>query len=302
MSKYETHLWKEPELPFVLNRMLLDTQHKLSGANWHENVELLYVINGSGYVLNGGHRINLAPGDITVFNSNVIHDVGTDAFFEYYYLIIDRPFCVSNYFDTNQIHYTQEKICDRVIADRMQEIIAEYEKAPGTPFRTQSIRAQILSVMVYLGRNYTVSVRSQKDSCIQEGIKQAIDLIRLNLSSPDLSLEAIAESVGISKYYFAHKFRQITGYTCVNYINLMRCEKAKMLLSEKQTEIKEIGVRCGFNSHSYFTRVFRECTGQSPTDYRTLAEHLPAPLSPDIRWNGNRPPVPVAKEGDASPG
>lgn len=266
--KYETHLWNTPELPFVLRRMELAGQHRISGANWHENIELLLAEGGSGYVLNDGIRINLSPGDAVIFSSNAIHDVGTESVFTYHYLIIDRPFCLANFFDSNQIHYTQEKITDPELVRQVQEILAEYRTGEGSPFRVQSIRAKALALIVYLGRKYTVSIGTQTDSRMQTAIKQAIDLIRRDLSAPDLSLDGIAESSGISKYYFAHKFRQITGYTLVNYINLMRCEKAKGLLANEQKEIQEIGNQCGFNSHSYFTRVFKECTGLSPTDYR----------------------------------
>ena len=267
---YETHLWKEPELPFILNHRELNDRFRISGANWHENTELLLAESGAGYVLNNGKRIELSPGDAVMLSSNVIHDVGTESAFSYHYLIVDRLFCLSNYFDSNQIHYTQERIRDPEVVRLMGEIISDYHADVGAPFRTQSIRANVLALLVHLGRNYTVSIGDQADSRVQSGVKQAIDRIRGNLSMPDLSLDGIAESCGISKFYFARKFRQITGYTCVDYINVMRCEKAKTLLACEQTRIQDVGTQCGFNSHSYFTRVFRAYTGQSPKDYRSV--------------------------------
>ena len=47
----------------------------------------------------------------------------------------------------------------------------------------------------------------------------------------DLSLDKVADFVGISKYYFAREFRRITGYTFVTHLNMTRCEAAKELLS-----------------------------------------------------------------------
>ena len=98
-------------------------------------------------------------------------------------------------------------------------------------------------------------------------IKQAIGLIRSD-ASRDLSLDEVANFVGLSKYYFAREFRRVTGYTFVSYVNLTRCEKAKALLTQNEMSIGEIGRACGFSNQSYFTRTFRAYTGRLPGVYR----------------------------------
>jgi AraC-like DNA-binding protein len=86
--------------------------------------------------------------------------------------------------------------------------------------------------------------------------------------SRDLSLDEVAEFVGLSKYYFAREFRRVTGYTFVTYVNLMRCERAKVLLAQNKLNIGEVGRACGFSNQSYFTRTFRAYTGRLPGVYR----------------------------------
>lgn len=270
MSTYETHLWENPELPFIFHRTQTKVPHRLGGGNWHENVEIIFALAGEGEVLNDGVQIRLMPGEASVINSNAIHDVATAAGFTYYYLIVDRSFCLANYFDTNRITFRTERIVDPYLTECFTRLGEEYEKDPASPFRTQKIRALILSVMAHLCTAYCRTGGTRTDSRLQSSVKQAIGYIRSHLDSPDLSLDEITQAVGISKYYFVRKFQQITGYTCVNYINLMRCEKAKKLLAEGRLDAGEVGKLCGFNSHSYFSNVFRGITGVSPKEFRAV--------------------------------
>ena len=67
-----------------------------------------------------------------------------------------------------------------------------------------------------------------------------------------------------------------TGVTLVKYINTLRMEKARtMLSSEPDKNISEISDACGFQDSSYFTRVFRLMTGFSPTRYRIISVRNP---------------------------
>ena len=268
MSKYETHVWENPEIPFIFNHMHLGRHQPVSGANWHENVELLYIVEGAGTVWVDGIQLPIKKGDQMIMNSNCLHDISTNEDLCYYYLVVDRSFCIANHFDTNKLLFESKVFRDTLVAALFEDLIAEYQQEKENSFRTQAIRAIVLSILVQIGRYYSHPVDNKEESHLLSCMKQAIGYIRSNSDSSDLTLETITEFVGLSKYYFAHKFKQITGYTCVQYINIIRCEKAKSLLMDRQLDICEIGERCGFNNQSYFTRVFRSYVGMSPSTYR----------------------------------
>ena len=123
-------------------------------------------------------------------------------------------------------------------------------------------------IMALLCRDHSIKgAPSQNNSYLLSCIKESIGLIRAQ-SERDLSLDEISNAVGLSKYYFAREFRRITGYTFVSYVNMTRCEKAKLLLAEKRMSIGEIGRACGFENQSYFSRTFRNYTGVLPGAYR----------------------------------
>ena len=59
--------------------------------------------------------------------------------------------------------------------------------------------------------------------------------------------------------------------TVVGYLNSLRCEKAKPLLSEGGESIEEVARAVGFSGATYFARVFKESVGMLPSEYRAAA-------------------------------
>ena len=104
-------------------------------------------------------------------------------------------------------------------------------------------------------------------SLSQKSIQQAIEYINEYLTE-DLSLEAIATSIGMSKYHFCRLFRQEMGLTPWQYVIQQRIEAAKRLLANPQLSIAQISRRLGFSTQGQFTNFFRKHVGVSPKQYR----------------------------------
>jgi AraC-like DNA-binding protein/uncharacterized protein (DUF3820 family) len=86
--------------------------------------------------------------------------------------------------------------------------------------------------------------------------------IKENLTKK-LTLDEIAANVGLSKYYFLRQFKKITGYTVIDYVNIIRCEYAQELLRSEKYKVKEVALLCGFDNFSYFTNVYKKYTGKN---------------------------------------
>lgn len=267
MSQYEAHPMRDPSLPFILLFTHRRSDRATNPSNWHENLEILYVTEGTGTVYCNEEQLSVGEGDVAILNANCLHTVSTSQEIQYACLIVDRSFCLANHFDTNRIHY-QHLIRDPRLTEAMDHLLEEYRLPTETPFRTQGIRAAILQVLTVAGRHYSRKEDTPAtDSRLLASIKQAMGYIR-DQSDRDLSLEEVSELVGLSKYYFAREFHRITGYTFVAYVNLIRCEKAKHLLAKDQMSVASVGRSCGFPSASHFTRTFLHFTGCLPSAYR----------------------------------
>lgn len=85
----------------------------------------------------------------------------------------------------------------------------------------------------------------------------------------DLSIDTIASLMANSKSTFNRHIKALTGISSAAYILQLRLKKAcQMLTSQETKSIGEISMSCGFDDMSYFSRVFKQNFGQTPSDYR----------------------------------
>jgi AraC family transcriptional regulator len=84
----------------------------------------------------------------------------------------------------------------------------------------------------------------------------------------DLSLDEMAQSVGLSTAHFARMFRKSTGETPHQFVLRQRLERAKAMLRAPDARVLDVAVACGFKTQQHFAQVFRDVCRVSPTEYR----------------------------------
>ena len=84
----------------------------------------------------------------------------------------------------------------------------------------------------------------------------------------DLSLDEMAQSVGLSTAHFARMFRKSTGQTPHQFVFRQRIERAKAMLRARDVRVLDVALACGFKTQQHFAQVFRGVWGVSPTEYR----------------------------------
>ena len=100
-----------------------------------------------------------------------------------------------------------------------------------------------------------------------ELVKKAIHYISQNFATP-ITLESVANHVHLNPSYFSTMFRQSTGSTFKEYLNMVRIEESKRLLANTDYSLIDIAVATGFEDQSYFSKVFKKYTGLTPKQYR----------------------------------
>ncbi|SDW31393.1 transcriptional regulator, AraC family [Lutibacter oricola] len=95
----------------------------------------------------------------------------------------------------------------------------------------------------------------------------AINYIQSNLNN-ELTVSKLSETACLSSGYFSKKFKELTQFTPIEYINKQRLEKAQLLLNTTTKSCIEIASSCGFKSNAYFCKMFKKYVGQTPNDYR----------------------------------
>lgn len=79
-----------------------------------------------------------------------------------------------------------------------------------------------------------------------------------------ITLKEMAEKLYLHQSYFSTIFKNETNQNFINYVNDVRVNKAKELIESTTLTMNEISSKVGFQSHSYFNKVFKKVTGISP--------------------------------------
>lgn len=83
-----------------------------------------------------------------------------------------------------------------------------------------------------------------------------------------ISLDGLAGIFYLSKFYLSRSFKEVTGYGVNEYVNILRTKRAKQLLEETTLSVSEIAGTVGYESITYFEKVFKTYMSISPLKYR----------------------------------
>ena len=84
----------------------------------------------------------------------------------------------------------------------------------------------------------------------------------------DFDIEDLAATVSVSPSYLFRLFKKKMQLTPMHYRNVVRIDKAKLLLADRSLTVDAVAERVGFDDPKYFARVFKDLAGMSPSAYR----------------------------------
>ncbi|MFH5184509.1 response regulator [Paenibacillus sp. TAB 01] len=87
--------------------------------------------------------------------------------------------------------------------------------------------------------------------------------------SREVTLEEVAEMVGLTPTYFSSLFKRMTNETFVQYRIKKRIEKAQSLLALPHVKMSDVASEVGYEDYPHFTKMFKKMTGLSPSEYRS---------------------------------
>ena len=109
------------------------------------------------------------------------------------------------------------------------------------------------------------------ETIVKTGVHQKVHEVAMYLQqhlSENVSLEELGQRFFMSRSYLTRSFRNVTGFSVIEYMNYIRIQRAQQLLKESERSITDIADHCGFGNITYFEKVFKQTTGQTPVQYR----------------------------------
>lgn len=158
-------------------------------------------------------------------------------------------------------HFLINTGCHTKIIDYVQQLI-ESKAMPDNMsiFKAKTLFMNLLEAIL-------ISAKVKILDTASDQMEQALQYIHENYAT-QLSVSKIAEEFGVERRRFAYLFEQHTGMTPSVYLTEYRIRRSKELLKYDDSPVAEIAECVGYVDCFYFSRVFKKCTGMSPTSYR----------------------------------
>ena len=151
------------------------------------------------------------------------------------------------------------------------DIVSLYKKAYETAIREAAYSQQVLAGLVnhIIGVMYSMerNIELNRNQGHVDMVNRARLRIRENLES-SLTIQQVAEDLGVSYSNFRKLFKEFTGISPATYQQDLRLQRAKELLSTTDMSVKEIAYRRNFESPDYFSAKFKAKTGRRPSELR----------------------------------
>lgn len=236
-------------------------------------VELILICSGSSEYLIHDKKVVIKAGDLLVYNAGVVHDEVSGPDMEV------GSYCVG----VGGLHMPGLRE-DALISDEkgyvfptgryfedMKELFVMMFRnlAAGEPhaelFCSSLMHALLISVLtVTEGVGETRENPADEPHILGSRIKDYIDRHYME----PITLQSMGEALRISPYYLSHVFKQMSGYSPVQYLLRRRIGEAQTLLITTELSVARIAEMVGYDSQSYFNLQFTKNVGMPPSRYR----------------------------------
>lgn len=145
------------------------------------------------------------------------------------------------------------------------------------PFNMDILRRTIINLLTMRRtlKNKFTGKESQEEKVEQRKIQtpddalmqRVMEVINENIGDSDLSVDMIAQKVGISRVHLHRKMKELTNQTPHSFIRNIRLQQAAKLLKNGKQSITEVMYACGFSNSASFSTMFKNLYGCSPREY-----------------------------------
>lgn len=266
---------------FPIEVYVVDKQHPeyIMPAHWHNEFELIRVLDGKLELFINNKSMELQSGDIAfinykelhraipteckyeciVFDLNLIRDINKDIYLSYIEPLVIGTFEIKNLLDNRNTEIKD------IINDLFEALKAK------KPFFKLRVLSNIYSMIEYFYTKELVIENITSKKLIKQSsiVTELMSWIDKNYAE-SITLPLLASRAGLSQSYLCKIFRDYTGKSPIEYVNAVRIENICLEINEGKKDITAIATNNGYNDISYFCKVFKKYVGVSAKKYAKL--------------------------------
>lgn len=266
-----------------LEHMLRSGHFNMRVKHFHPEYEIFYILEGERLFFFDNRNFVASKGDLILVDTNLIHmtksvsheDTGHNRII--LYVTADKMQQLDQkYKNLNLVrffhqgygvyHLTQEQ------QDNFMDLYYLFKQEFKEKKRNyqQAIELAVTSYLLNLTRQ--LDPKSQEsplsyDNAKYQRVYEMADYLSAHCAE-DIPLEELASRFFLSKYYACRLFKDVTGYTIREYVNIHRIQEAKRLLEETDHSVSTISEMVGYRSLTHFEQIFKNHMTISPLKYR----------------------------------
>lgn len=202
---------------------------------------------------------------IPAYTVHAYHNISGKPF-EQYYTHFDLYPTKTQLFDIFNLPYMVDAKDDNKVIELFSSYISALESPNITDkIRIKSLLFDLITEYITLSNVDTINLVSKSDVCMNNLLSYIENNLHKTITNKELATIARMHPNHMIKF-----FKSRTGITPSKYVMIQKMEHAKMLLDETDLDLSEIMERIGIEYLSYFSKLFKDFYGVSPTHYRKL--------------------------------
>lgn len=249
--------------------------------HFHDDMEVVYVLDGKVTLRNGYYTYTLKQGDIFILNDREMHSfesTGEDnmvmmlqldlAYFSRYYDNLRNNFFVTDMEDDSD---ESLEVLKTILAKIMMEVLQKgYRYEDKVIESTHNLIACLMSDFQYFvmeDGKFKNESKNKGNKILAGRLNRITDYMYENYSRK-LTLSEIADKEHLSIYYLSHIIKEATGLSFQDLLSYIRVEESEKLLLGTNKKIGAIADETGFSAVRYYIKHFEQWFGMHPLEYR----------------------------------
>ena len=249
--------------------------------HFHDDMEVVYVLEGSVKLRNGYYNYVLKQGDIYILNDREMHsfeNTGEDnmvmmlqmdlTYFSRYYDNLKNNFFVTDMEDDSD---ESLEVLKNILAKIMMEVLQKgYGYENKVIESTHNLIACLMSDFQYFvmeDGKFKNESKNKGNKVLAGRLNRITDYMYDNYNRK-LTLGEIAEREHLSIYYLSHIIKEATGLSFQDLLSYIRVEESEKLLLGTGKKIGAIAEETGFSAVRYYIKHFEHWFGMHPAEYR----------------------------------
>ncbi len=250
----------------------------MGGHHFHNNYEIFYLVSGErmyfikdrNYYVTKGNVVFIKP-----FDLHTTQDTTGNPDYERILIKFNREFVLNGAYDMESFDLLFDKynyvsfnpLFQNAIDNIFQQLLEECHKK--TFDFEASLRLLLTQLLIYAARSAAENPlgKPKHVSHTHARISEVVQYVNQNYAE-HLSLEGTAKHFHFSPYYLSRIFKEITGFTFIEYLSNLRVTQAQKRLRDSEDSVVTIASQVGFGNQSHFGRIFKSISGITPLQYR----------------------------------